>query len=124
MQVTSNGRVRRSQSGARGRLVWADKSERRFRDRVREITRRDRGHRVETVIAELMRYVRGWLNYFALSHTYQRVVDLGQWIRRRIRLYYWKQWKQPAPAVVICSPWASAQRWCTWRHAVVRVPGG
>ena len=83
------------QIGTRGRLVWSDKSERRFKDRVRDITRRNRGHCVEMVIAELTRYVRGWLNYFALSHTYQRVVDLGQWIRRRIRLYYWKQWKQP-----------------------------
>jgi hypothetical protein len=40
-------------------------------------------------------YVRGWLNYFKLSSTFGEVRALAQWIRRRVRLYYWKQWKQP-----------------------------
>lgn len=81
--------------GARGRVVWTDQSRERFKDRVREITRRNRGHNVRDVIDELRRYVTGWLNYFGLSHTYSQVVELSEWVRRRVRLYYWKQWKQP-----------------------------
>ena len=83
------------QIGARGRVVWSEKALARFKQRVREITRRNRGHRVQDVIDELRRYVTGWLNYFGISHTYNQVVALAEWIRRRVRLYYWKQWKRP-----------------------------
>lgn len=83
------------QIGVRGRVVWTAKARARFKQRVREITRRNRGHRVQDVIDELRRYVHGWLNYYSLSHTTNQVVALGQWVRRRVRLYYWKQWKRP-----------------------------
>lgn len=79
----------------RAKLVWTEKAQRRFKERVREITSRNRGHKVQTVIGELDSYIRGWLIYFRLSSTYTEVLALSQWIRRRVRLYYWKQWKQP-----------------------------
>ncbi len=50
---------------------------------------------MQDVIDELRRYVTGWLNYFGISHTYNQVVELAEWVRRRVRLYYWKQWKRP-----------------------------
>jgi len=83
------------QIGTRGKVVWIAKALKRFKDRVKEITRRNRGHHVSEVIDELKRYVIGWMNYFGISHTYKEVLELDQWIRRRVRLYYWKQWKQP-----------------------------
>jgi RNA-directed DNA polymerase len=79
----------------RGKLVWSAKALARFKERVREITRRNRGHRVQNVIDELRLYVLGWLNYYKLSATYSVVIELAEWLRRRVRLYYWKQWKQP-----------------------------
>jgi RNA-directed DNA polymerase len=79
----------------RGKLVWSAKALARFKERVREITRRNRGHRVQDVIDELRLYVLGWLNYYKLSATYTAVLELAEWLRRRVRLYYWKQWKQP-----------------------------
>ena len=75
--------------------MWTAKAHARFKRRVREITRRNRGHRVQDVIDELRRYVTGWLNYFGISHTYTALLELDEWVRRRVRLYYWKQWKQP-----------------------------
>ena len=39
-------------------------------------------------------YVRGWLHYDKLSSTYSEVKDLAEWVRRRVRLYYWKQWSR------------------------------
>jgi len=83
------------QIGARGRAVWTANALARFKSRVREITRRNRGHRVKDVMDELHRYVTGWLHYFGTSHTYTGVLELEEWMRRRVRLYYWKQWKQP-----------------------------
>jgi RNA-directed DNA polymerase len=46
-------------------------------------------------IEALKRYVCGWLNTFGHSHSYAEVVELDQWLRRRVRLCYWKQWKRP-----------------------------
>jgi len=79
----------------RAKLAWTDKAHHRFKERVREITSRNRGHKVQTVIDELNLYIRGWLNYYKLSSTYKEVLALSVWVRRRVRLYYWKQWKQP-----------------------------
>jgi RNA-directed DNA polymerase len=79
----------------RAKLAWTDKAHHRFKERIREITSRNRGHKVQTVIDELNLYVRGWLNYYKLSSTYKEVRALSVWVRRRVRLYYWKQWKQP-----------------------------
>lgn len=81
--------------GRGGRVVWTQKAQQRFKQRIREITARSRGVHVEVMLVELRRYVNGWLNYYSLSHTYGIVLELEKWIRRRVRLYYWKQWKQP-----------------------------
>jgi hypothetical protein len=45
----------------RAKLAWTDKAQRRFKERVREITSRNRGYKVETVIDELKLYIRGWV---------------------------------------------------------------
>jgi RNA-directed DNA polymerase len=83
------------QIGARGKVVWTEKAQLRFKRRIREITSRKRGVAVSQVLIELRRYVIGWLNYFGISHTYKVLLELEEWMRRRVRHYYWKQWKQP-----------------------------
>ncbi len=47
------------------------------------------------MIQQAVAQVLGPPDYFRLSCTYGEVRDLAGWIRRRVRLYYWKQWKQP-----------------------------
>ncbi|MCC6820725.1 MAG: hypothetical protein IT579_08360, partial [Verrucomicrobia subdivision 3 bacterium] len=37
------------------------------------------------------------MNYFGISHPYREVLALDQWLRRRVRLCYWKQWRWPRP---------------------------
>lgn len=83
------------QIGAHSKVAWTAKAQARFKERVRQITSRNRGHRVQDVINELRLYVNGWLNYFGISHTYKVVRELAEWVRRRVRLYHWKQWKNP-----------------------------
>ncbi len=46
-------------------------------------------------IPVLRRYVTGWLNYYGHSRSYSQLLELDQWLRRRVRLCYWKQWKRP-----------------------------
>jgi hypothetical protein len=49
-----------------------------------QITSRNRGHKVQTVIDELNLYTRGWLNYYKLSSTYKEVRALSVWVRRLV----------------------------------------
>jgi RNA-directed DNA polymerase len=78
-----------------GKVKWTEKSLKRCKQRVKEITRRNRGQSVEDVIIELRKFANGWMGYFGISHTYREVLELDAWMRRRVRLYYWKQWKRP-----------------------------
>jgi len=79
----------------RGQVVWTDKALGRFKERIKEITSRSWGVSMSRRLEELRRYAVGWLNYFGISHTYRQVLELDQWLRRRVRLCYWKQWRQP-----------------------------
>jgi len=81
----------------RGKLRWTDSAVTRFKDRVREITSRSSGRSMAWRIGVLRRYVIGWLNYFGHSHSYREVLKLDAWLRRRVRLCYWKAWKRPRP---------------------------
>ena len=75
-----------------GGIRVADKSIVRLKDKVREITRRNRGVRFDQVIEELNRVIRGWTNYFCLANRW--LADfrgLDSWIRRKLRCYRLKQ---------------------------------
>lgn len=77
------------------RVRWTKKSEKRFKANVRTITRRTRGVSPTTVITDLQNYVRGAINYYLPGLHFKETRDLDQWLRRRMRLYYWKQWGRP-----------------------------
>ena len=44
---------------------------------------------------DLQRFIRGAVNYYQPGMTYAEARDLDGWLRRRMRLYYWKQWGRP-----------------------------
>ena len=79
----------------RGKLRWTDAAVKRFKERIREITARSNGRSMESRIEALQRYVTGWLNDFGHRHSDAELVELDHWLRRRVRLCYWKQWKRP-----------------------------
>jgi RNA-directed DNA polymerase len=79
----------------KGKLRWTASAVRRFKDRIRKITSRNSGRSMSAILTELRLYVRGWGNYFGHSHSYNELMGLDQWLRRRVRLCYWKQWKRP-----------------------------
>ena len=72
----------------------APKAVARFEQRVRELTRRTRGVRVETMVTQLSRYLRGWRGYFGFCQTPWVLRSLESWLRRRLRAFVWKQWKR------------------------------
>ena len=76
----------------RGKIVWSDKSLAKFQRRIRELTGRSWGVSMDYRLKKLSEYIRGWMAYFALSKYYRPVPELDEWIRRRLRMCYWKQW--------------------------------
>jgi RNA-directed DNA polymerase len=78
---------------ARQRRI-APKAIQRYKDRIRELTRRTRGVSIETMGGQLAVYLRGWKNYFGLCETPSVLKELEQWTRRRLRSVMWKQWKR------------------------------
>lgn len=75
-----------------GGIRIADKSVERLKDKVREITKRNRGVSFEQVIQELNLLIVGWSNYFSLANKWLATIrDLDGWIRRKLRCYKLKQ---------------------------------
>lgn len=76
-----------------GDLTPAPESLKRAKDKIRRITRRNRGHKLETIIEELNPFLRGWIDYFYLAKA-KKIVELDAWTRRRLRCYRLKQRKR------------------------------
>jgi RNA-directed DNA polymerase len=72
----------------------AKKAIERFKAKVTELTRRTRGVSMDRMISELSTYLRGWRGYFGFCETPSILVNLEEWVRRRLRSAYWKQWKR------------------------------
>ena len=71
-----------------------DKSIKRFRDKIRDITNRNRGISIDERILRLNDSIRGWINYFGIADAKRKLKILDSWIRRRLRACLWKQWKK------------------------------
>jgi RNA-directed DNA polymerase len=67
----------------------------RFKQRVREITRRAKGVSMETTMDELASYLRGWRSYFGFCESPEVLIGLTRWVRLRLRGAMWRQWKTP-----------------------------
>lgn len=74
------------------RIRVSEKSLKRFKQRIRELTRRTRGRTIRKIIEELRRYINGWKAYFGQSQYRSPFKELDSWIRRKLRCYHWKQW--------------------------------
>ncbi|WP_077616929.1 group II intron reverse transcriptase/maturase [Caenibacillus caldisaponilyticus] len=81
-----------SQREARIRL--APKSVQRFKNKIRQLTNPNWSLPMEERIRKLNQYTMGWMGYFALIETPSPLKRLEEWIRRRLRLCRWHQWKR------------------------------
>jgi len=70
------------------------KSVAKMRCKVKEFTSRSNGIGNELRATKLRRYIMGWINYFKIADIKTLLLGTDEWMRRRIRMIYWKQWKR------------------------------
>lgn len=80
-----------------GTIAIAKVSVEKFKDKVRKITKRNRGKSLKSIIAELNLVTRGWGNYMSIAKSPTTLKTLDGWIRRRLRCYRIKQRKRTYP---------------------------
>src|SRR5438105_10186918 len=82
-------------TGPEIKRMIAPKALDRFKQRIREITRKAKGVSIEKTIEELASYMRGWRGYFGFCETPVVLEYLTRWVRLRLRAALWRQWKTP-----------------------------
>jgi RNA-directed DNA polymerase len=89
-------------------LRVAPQSVARLKDKVKVILRRGRGWSVGRTIDTLTPLLRGWYSYFSLAEPKNVLEELDSWLRRRLRLLLWRQWKRPRTRVKRLIEWGVA----------------
>jgi RNA-directed DNA polymerase len=80
-----------SNDGSERRI--ASKALDKFKTQIRDMTRRTRGIALQQLIEDLTPYLIGWRGYFGFCQTPRVLTNLEAWIRRRLRSYLWRQWR-------------------------------
>ena len=75
-------------------LRLGQKVAKRQKDKIREITRRNRGKPLDSIISEINVAMTGFINYFKLADMRGFLSDMDKWIRRKLRVIVWKHWKK------------------------------
>jgi group II intron reverse transcriptase/maturase len=70
------------------------KSVKKMQNRIRELTKRSNGWGNEVRSEKLRQFIAGWVNYFKLADMKSLLQQTDEWLRRKIRAVYWKQWKK------------------------------
>ena len=78
----------------RKRLTVSEKSLARFKSEVRRLTGRSWGVSMDYRCWKIRTYLQGWMNYFGVALKYNDAVEVDHWLRRRVRMCYWKQWRR------------------------------
>ncbi|WP_025679657.1 group II intron reverse transcriptase/maturase [Paenibacillus massiliensis] len=95
--------------------------------KLRELTSRSQGRNVRQVMEKVKVYIRGWIGYFYIADMKRILQSWNEWLRRRMRMYIWKQWKKPRTKVqnlrkLGVAPW-QAYQWGNTRQGYWRIAG-
>jgi len=101
------------------------KSIKRFKDKIRMLTSRKQARSIEQILKKLKVCTTGWLGYYSIADMGSKIAELNQWIRRRIRQIFWKQWKKIRTKhdnlVKLGIPDSKAWEWANSRKAYWRI---
>jgi len=76
------------------KIRWSEKAFREFKRRVKLLTGRSWFVSMDYRLRKLAKYLRGWVGYFGIAEYYRPIPEIDQWLRRRLRMCYWKQWRR------------------------------
>ena len=76
------------------KIRWSEKAFREFKRRVKLLTGRSWFVSMDYRLRKLAEYLRGWMGYFGISEYYRPIPEIDQWLRRRMRMCYWKRWRR------------------------------
>ena len=65
-----------------------------MKNKLRELLNKNNGWGNDYRKQKLAEFARGWINYFSLADMKSLMLEIDEWIRRKIRAIYWKQWKR------------------------------
>ena len=95
--------------------------------KLKELTRRSQGQNVRQVFAKVEIFIRGWLGYYHVADMKRTLLTWNEWLRRRMRMYIWKQWKKPRTRVMnlkkLGIPEWQAYQWGNTRLGYWRIAG-
>ena len=79
-----------------GNYIRAHKSSlKKAKQKLKLLTKRNRGKNFKEIMKEVKVYMIGWLNYYHIASIKTTLMEWNSWLRRRFRMYIWKQWKKP-----------------------------
>lgn len=103
----------------------AKESLKRLHKKICEITSRKQPYSIDNRIEKLNQYLMGWCGYFALADTSTIFKQIDSWIRRRLRMCLWKNWKKPQTKfrnlVQLGTPVNKAWEWANSRKGYWRI---
>lgn len=103
------------------------KSLKKFKDKIKEITSRKQARPIEQILINLRKYTTGWLGYYSIADMDKKIKSLNEWIRRRIRQIFWKQWKRTRARcdnlIKLGIPKGKAWEWANSRLGYWRIAG-
>ena len=97
------------------------------KEKLKLLTKRNRGRNVRRVMQEVKVFIRGWIGYFRVADMKRTLISWDEWMRRRFRMYIWKQWKKPRTKVdnlkKLGIPADKAYQWGNSRLGYWRIAG-
>ncbi len=75
------------------KIHWSDRAFQQFKWRIKHLSGRSWFVSMEYRMKKIAQYLRGWMNYFGISEYYRPIPEIDHWLRRRVRMCYWKQWR-------------------------------
>ena len=100
-----------------GKLGLGQSSEKRLKEKIKQITRRNRGIKFEEILEELKTALRGWLEYFKMAQMKVKLTKIEGWMRRRLKCLRLKQCKRVIGIVRFLSKLGVEKTLC-WRTAL------
>ncbi len=75
------------------RIYWSDDAYQNFKYQLKRLTCRSWFVSMSYRLEKLARYISGWMQYYGISEYYRPIPLLDEWLRRRVRMCYLKQWR-------------------------------